>query len=211
METQKLQDNWLRLAGKYCENKNLLLFYLENIIKNYSERKRYYHNLVHINAMLKQASENKNNIQNYDEILFAIWFHDIIYKATSKNNEEKSADFAKSTLKKISNGKINIDNVYQLIMSTKTHEIVLTKNNDNAFLLDFDLSILGQSWELYQTYIQNIRKEYKIYPDLLYKPARKKVLEHFLNRENLFFTEKYQDLFEVNARKNLEHEIQLLS
>jgi len=211
LETQKLQDNWLRLAGKYCENKNLLLFYLENIIKNYSERKRYYHNLVHINAMLKQASENKNNIQNYDEMLFAIWFHDIIYKATSKNNEEKSADFAKSTLKKISNGKINIDNVYQLIMSTKTHEIVLTKNNDNAFLLDFDLSILGQSWEVYQTYIQNIRKEYKIYPDLLYKPARKKVLEHFLNRENLFFTEKYQDLFEDNARKNLEHEIQLLS
>lgn len=211
MDIQKIQEAWLQLAEKYCKNKNLVSFYWENIIKNYTNKKRYYHNLIHINSMLDQASENKNNINNYDEMLFAIWFHDIIYKATSKKNEEKSADFAKSALKKISNGKINIDNVYQLIISTKKHEILFTKNTDNAFLLDFDLSILGQSWELYQTYIQNIREEYKIYPDILYKPARKKVLEHFLNRENLFFTKKYQDLFEDKARKNLEQEIQSLS
>ena len=77
-------------------------------------------------------------------------------------------------------------------------------------MLDFDLAILGQDWGIYESYTQNIRKEYKLYPDFLNNPSRKKVLENFLNRKMLFFTEKHQDLFEEKARGNLR-EIKLLS
>ena len=161
--------------------------------------------------MLLQAKENREQIIDFDALLFAIWFHDIIYKTSKKNNEEKSAEFASSVLKNLSKEKIHVNTVAQLIISTKSHQIILNENNDNAFMLDFDLSILGQDWESYKGYIQNIRKEYKLYPDFLYNPSRKKVLEHFLNRKTLFFTEKYQDILEDKARVNLIREIKLLS
>ena len=150
-------------------------------------------------------------IIDFDALLFAIWFHDIIYKASKKNNEEKSAEFASSVLKNLSKEKIHFNTVAQLIISTKSHQIILKENNDNAFMLDFDLSILGQDWEIYKAYIQNIRKEYKLYPDFLYNPSRRKILENFLNRKSLFFTKKYQDIFEDKARVNLIREIKLLS
>ncbi|PQJ79837.1 HD domain-containing protein [Polaribacter porphyrae] len=211
MSIENLHKSWVQLSEKYFKNDAEIAFLWNKIKNNYSSKNRYYHNLMHIASMLEKASENKNEIHNYDELRFAIWFHDIIYTSTSKRNEEKSADFAKSALKNIVKQKIDVKIIYQLIISTKKHQIILNNNFDNAFLLDFDLSILGQEWKIYENYIQNIRKEYKIYPDFLYNPARKKVLLSFLNREKLYFTNKYQDLFEEKARQNLTKEIELLS
>ena len=96
-------------------------------------------------------------------------------------------------------------------MSTKEHKIILQNDSINQFMLDFDLSILGQDWKIYKTYISSIRKEYSMYPDFLYNPGRKKVLENFLKRESLFFTEFYKNLYEEKARENLSNEIKLLS
>lgn len=210
MDTKNLHKAWLNLGQKHCQD----IFYLESlwneIEKKYSEKSRHYHNLNHIQAMLKLAEENKKDLIDVDVVLFAIWFHDIIYKSSSKSNEEKSAEFAKDSLKEIGLETSKIEKVYQLIISTKAHKIIVN-DNDNNYLLDFDLAILGQDWEVYQHYIKNIRKEYKIYPDFLYNPGRKKVLKSFLKRGNLFFTEKYQALFEEKARENLTKEIKLLS
>jgi predicted metal-dependent HD superfamily phosphohydrolase len=97
-----------------------------------------------------------------------------------------------------------------MIVSTQKHELILKQNQDNAHLLDLDLSILGTDWETYQKYIHNIRKEYKIYPDFMYKPGRKKVLKHFLDRETLYFTDDFRNKHEVKARENLKREIKLL-
>lgn len=55
-------------------------------------------------------------------------------------------------------------------------------------------------------YTKQIRKEYSIYPDFLYKPGRKKVLEHFLQLENIFKTDYFKTKYEVQARKNIESE-----
>ncbi|WP_397444923.1 hypothetical protein [Polaribacter sp. R77954] len=208
MIVDSLHKSWLQLAEAYFKTTSESSFCWQKIQKNYSSKSRYYHNLIHIQSMLKKASENKNRITNYDELLFAIWFHDIVYKATSKKNEAKSADFAKSALKTISRDRLDINSIHKLIISTKKHQIILKENTDNAFLLDFDLAILGADWKVYETYIQNIRREYKIYPDLIYKPARKKVLLHFLDREKLYFTDTYQQLYEERARKNIKKEIQ---
>ena len=211
MRTDIVYKEWLPLAKKYCDDLLLIAYLWEKIEKKYAGKNRHYHNLRHIHSMLLQAKENREQIIDFDALLFAIWFHDIIYKTSKKNNEEKSAEFASSVLKNLSKEKIHFNTVAQLIISTKSHQIILNENNDNAFMLDFDLSILGQDWESYKGYIQNIRKEYKLYPDFLYNPSRKKVLEHFLNRKTLFFTEKYQDILEDKARVNLIREIKLLS
>lgn len=74
-----------------------------------------------------------------------------------------------------------------------------------------DLSILGADWDIYQTYIKNIRTEYKIYPDFAYNKGRIKVLQHFLDLEKIYKTAELQERFESQARRNLQQEIALLS
>lgn len=201
---------WKQLGRGFSKDEIYLESIWEQLFKHYSRKNRHYHGLSHIWNMLTQSDECKAELVDKEMVDFAIWFHDIIYKATQKNNEEKSADLARKVLKRLSLNASRIETVYNLIVSTKKHQVIESSNLDNAYLLDFDLSILGQSWEVYETYIKNIRKEYKIYPDFLYKPGRKKVLKHFLERKTLYFTEKYLDLYESQARKNLEKEIQLL-
>jgi predicted metal-dependent HD superfamily phosphohydrolase len=206
-----LYSDWLALSRKYHDDTFLLDSVWKKIENNYTDCNRYYHNFTHIQSMLKLATDNKTQIIDFDSLLFAIWFHDIIYKSSKQNNEVKSAEFTETVLSNFSLSELKIKRISQLIVSTKSHQIILTENNDNAFLLDFDLAILGQDWSIYKTYIQNIRKEYKFYPDFIYNPGRKKVLDNFLNRKTLFFTDKYQGLFEETARENLKRELNLLS
>ncbi|MEE9406731.1 MAG: hypothetical protein V3V28_01525 [Polaribacter sp.] len=211
MDIKELYKDWIELAEKYCQDLSVLNTISIKIKKKYSERNRHYHNLQHIDTMLKLAKENASEIKDLDEVLFAIWFHDIIYKSRSKKNEEKSAKYLKKLLRKSKFKGLNNDKIDQLIMATKKHQIIVDTDLDNAFLLDFDLSILGKNWDVYQEYTQQIRKEYRMFPNFLYIPARKKVLQGFLNREKLFFTEKYQELFEEQARRNLQKELDLFS
>ncbi len=208
---ETLHTNWKELADKYCKSDEYVESVWKEIQKSYTGKKRHYHNLNHISKMLFLANENEAEIVDKEAVLFSIWFHDIVYKSSKKDNEEKSAEFAEKTLKLFSIEEERIKKVSTLILSTKKHQILISEDNDNAYLLDFDLSILGQDWSIYEEYIKNIRKEYRMYPDFLYKPGRKKVLESFLNRDTLYFTSKYKTLFEEKARQNLKKEMKALS
>ena len=208
---EKLRRNWIKLGKRYTTDVKPLESIWDQIEANYTDKKRHYHGLSHLNYMIDLTEENSDFLQDKDAVLFAVWFHDIVYKATKSDNEEESAVIAIRTLQSIGVGTEKIKKVKDLILSTDGHKIITDTDEDNAYFLDFDLAILGQDWNIYETYIQNIRKEYSIYPDLLYKPGRKKVLSHFLDRERLYFTEKYQNLLEAKARENLKKELKLLS
>ena len=155
--------------------------------------------------MILELEEVKDKISDYDSILFSIFYHDIIYKATSKDNEEKSAELAKTRLEKLNIPSEKITRIYNQILATKSHK--KSKDSDTNFLLDADLAILGQDWEMYENYTQQIRKEYSIYPDFMYKPGRKKVLTHFLEFDEIFKTDYFKEKYEVNARLNIQREL----
>ncbi len=198
------------LASKYSFSEILVTELWNELIKNYSHKNRHYHSLSHIDNMINQAEVIQDSISNYDAFLFAIWYHDIIYKSSKNDNEEKSADFCKNKLKSLKIDEKTIDNIQKLILSTKKHQIILSNNNDNAYLLDIDLSILGSDWNTYLEYTQNIRKEYAIFPNFIYNKGRKKVLNNFLERDTLYFTKDYKNEYEKQARENLKKEIELL-
>ncbi len=103
-----------------------------------------------------------------------------------------------------------IESCVNLIISTKKHEVINAQDEDNAYLLDWDLAILGSSWKWYKDYTEKIRKEYSMFPDFMYKKGRKNVLQHFLTRPRIYYTEKYHHLWEANARNNLQKELDLL-
>jgi len=204
-----LEDNWQNLSSDYA-NDSITNALWQTIKLQYTSKNRYYHNLEHLHNMLLQLEDIATAINDLDSLKFAIWYHDIVYKSTNKDNEEQSALFAEKALKALNYDVFKVEKVRNFIISTKNHELLLAKSNDNAYLLDLDLSILGTNWETYKIYIQNIRKEYKIYPNMLYKPGRKKVLKHFLERDSLFFTEEFKTKFENQARENLKKEIKML-
>lgn len=204
-----LEHNWYSLASNYADN-TLAASLFEDIKTHYSSKKRHYHNLSHLYKMLQQLEDYATEIKDLDSLKFSIWYHDIIYKSTNKDNEEQSALFAEKALTTTTFNHEKILNVKKLILSTKKHELIITENTDNAYLLDLDLSILGTDWNIYQQYIKNIRKEYKIYPNFMYNPGRKKVLKHFLERDTLYFTNVFKLKFEKQARENLKREIDIL-
>ena len=205
----ELKHRWTQL----CNNKDSqLTSQLWNEIETqYSEKYRHYHTLNHLYHMFQAYDEVEPLIHHKATFQFAIWYHDIIYKASKNNNEEQSARVAVDRSQKLSLENSQIELIKTLIISTKKHSILADKYiSDNAYLLDIDLSILGSDWNSYQTYCSNIRKEYKIYPTFMYNKGRKQVLKHFLDRDSLYFTEYFKEKFETQARKNIKRELELL-
>ena len=203
-----LKQTFIELIANYSKDVALANELWNDIDLHYSSKNRYYHTLNHLENLLNQLLEVKNEIKDWNCILFTLYYHDIIYKATKSDNEDKSADFAKKIMIKLSVAKSIIDNCKSQILATKKH--LFNLDLDINYFIDADLSILGQDWDLYSSYYKNVRKEYSIYPDLLYNPGRKKVLKYFLAMEKIFKTDYFYQKFESNARKNLKKEYDLL-
>jgi predicted metal-dependent HD superfamily phosphohydrolase len=85
--------------------------------KAYSRKSRYYHNLTHIEEMLVCFETYKSGLQFPDEVLFALFYHDIIYKSSKKDNELKSAELAVGLFQlqwQISRAMTNFNGKFQL-------------------------------------------------------------------------------------------------
>jgi predicted metal-dependent HD superfamily phosphohydrolase len=203
-----LKERFQHICFQYSQDQNLIDNLWSEIEKKYSEKKRHYHDLEHLENMFSELDPLKDKISNFTHISFSVFYHDVIYDASSRINEEKSAEFAKLKLQKLNLNSDCIEKISEQIIATKAHQQSIDR--DTNYLLDADLSILGKDLETYIDYTKKIRKEYSIYPDLLYKPGRKNVLKHFLALENIFKTEDFREKYEVRARENIRFEIDLL-
>ena len=188
---QSLESRWNDLASEYTSNQHLVQKLWKELQRCYSASSRYYHNLTHIETLLHLAEEHQKFIRQKNLVSFAVFYHDIIYKTTRSDNEERSAAVATERLKELHVAEEEIDTVQEMILATKTHQ--LHQEEDVNLLVDFDLSILGADWEQYATYSQQIRKEYSLYPDVLYNNGRKKVLQHFLDRPSIYLRHATRD------------------
>lgn len=203
-----LKERFIELLTKYTDNNRLKDELWTEIEKNYSSKKRHYHTFQHLENLLSQLTEVKSEIQNWETILFTLFYHDIIYNSVKSNNEEKSAELAEKRMKQISVSNDKIELCKKQILATKSH--IKSTDSDTNYFTDADLSILGQNWETYLLYCKNVRKEYSIYPTLVYNPGRKKVLNHFLSMDRIFKTDFFYNKFETQARQNLQQEIESL-
>ena len=111
-------------------------------------------------------------------------------------------------MEQISVNKETIQRCNRHILATKTHS--LSEDSDTNYFTDADLSVLGKEWKLYTVYYINVRKEYSIYPDLMYNSGRKKVLTHFLEMNRIFKTDYFYRKFEEQAKENISRELSLL-
>jgi predicted metal-dependent HD superfamily phosphohydrolase len=176
----------------------------QEVAAQYADHSRHYHTMAHVENLINELFPVKVCFQHWHVVVFAVVYHDIIYKASKSNNEEKSAGLAVKRLSDIGVPGEFIRRCAEFIMATKRHEPV---DDEIDLFTDADLSILGSSADVYQLYTLQVRQEYSIYPDLLYKPGRKKVLHHFLEMENIYKTVFFRDKYENTARRNLENEL----
>ena len=202
-----LKDNYAELLSKIGFGTNEIQQNWLDLEKAYSKKSRHYHNLTHIQDMMACYEKYSDQLEFPNEVLYAIFYHDYIYVSSKKDNELKSAEFAVKILPKETT--LNSELVFDMICATQLHQHNAIE--DTNWLIDFDLKILARDWDGYKTYFEQIRKEYRIYPDFLYKPGRAKALKHFLENEFIFQTDEFRNLYEKKARANIEKEISLLS
>ncbi|MCP1298913.1 hypothetical protein NK356_07040 [Chryseobacterium sp. S0630] len=203
-----LKNQFEQLCAPFTEDQQLIRDLWREIETRYSEKGRHYHNLLHLENMFKELDAVKMNISDFTALSFSVFYHDVIYDAASKANEEKSAAKAEKRLTELHINQDKISLISAQILATKSHQ--RSDDEDTNYLLDADLSVLGKDFKTYSEYTQNIRKEYSIYPDFLYKPGRKKVLKHFLELESIFKTEYFKEKYEAQAKENIAAELQLL-
>src|SRR5688500_8542098 len=190
-----LHPTFIQLLSQYTEDKNLINELWTEIEANYSDKKRHYHTLSHLQNLLAQLTEVKPAIKNWNVILFTLFYHDIIYNSKKSDNEEKSAELAEKRMVQVGIPKEMIELCKNQILATKSP--TSADDPDTNYFTDADLSVLGMDWETYTQYHKGVRKEYAIYPIIIYNPGRKKVINHFLSMERIYKTDYFFNKFEV--------------
>ena len=200
---------WEQLAGRYCSDPALIDRFFNEIERKYTTTRRYYHNLQHIQALLAFCESYTAQLKDTTVVAFSIFYHDIIYNVLRKDNEPRSAQLAVNRLQALSVPSEKIEQVKLYIEATQTHAITasVTHTSDLQLFLDFDMSILGAPWAAYEAYTQQVRREYRIYPDKIYYPGRKQFLQHCLQTEHIFQTAVFRAVYEGRARENMAHEL----
>lgn len=205
------KKEWFSIFDKFSVEKRKSEEAFDKISKDYGSENRFFHDIKHVENLLKFFNQRKDSIRDYDSMRLAAWFHDAVYDVEAANNEEQSAIYARRILKELGIPEDVIVKVEKLILATFKHENA-DNDNDCSIFLDGDLSILGGDDAVYDAYAKSIWQEYsRIASREYYKQRRKQVLENFLKRERIYFTNEMFEKFEDKARKNIEREIKSLA
>jgi predicted metal-dependent HD superfamily phosphohydrolase len=201
-----IKDEFLRIVPKYTNDPELSDQLWDEIERAYSHKQRYYHNLVHLDHFTVTLNSVKDKFENWDTVVFAVAYHDIVYNVLKSNNEEKSAEVASKRLNEIGFPRELVERCHHMILATKRHA---AEDVETDLFTDADLSILGSEPDEYARYRTQIRKEYGLFPDFVYNSGRKKVLQHFLGMTRIFKQAPFIQL-ESSARRNMRDELKTL-
>ena len=92
----------------------------ESVVRLYQQPGRFYHNLSHVETMRFAASQMQSQLDPL-VVDMAILFHDAVYRPGLRDNEQRSAEFAKNTLfNLVSHAQITA--ISDLILATKNYE-----------------------------------------------------------------------------------------
>ncbi|WP_294674955.1 hypothetical protein [uncultured Fluviicola sp.] len=202
-----LKETFTNLAKGYSDDLEQVDRLWEELVSFYADEHRYYHSLSHLENVFLRLKEVRELISDWDVVLFSLFYHDVIYDVEKPDNEEQSADLAEKRLLQLQVPVARIQKCREQILATKNHDF--HSDRDTNYFTDADLSILGQDWETYLAYAENVRKEYAVFPDAVYNPGRTRVLKHFLQMDRIFKTDYFYDRLEKQAKENMQRELEL--
>lgn len=194
---------WKALGAATCDE----ALYHE-LIARYSEPHRKYHTTRHLDDCFARLLEVEARAIHRQEIELALWFHDAIYDTRRKDNEEKSAEWARSAALRLGLPNAAAERVHALIMATRHN--ATPDDPDARLLVDIDLSILGAGAERFDEYERQIREEYAWVREFLFRSERRKILKSFIARPRIFNTGHFFRTHEAQARANIERSLRQL-
>ncbi len=203
------KDHWLALwhrLGTFPDGQIIAAY--SDILIQYSQPHRKYHNLEHISHCLAEFQAVRHLALDIDALELAIWYHDAIYEIGASDNEERSAILAQVVMNSFDLPTGLIDKVKAIIIATK-HEKV-PDDHDAKLMLDIDISNLGQA-DKFKESNRLVREEYSSVPANLFANGRSNILQSFLDRPSIYLTEFFQQKYEDSARKNIESAIKALN
>lgn len=190
----------------------------------YSQSHRYYHNLEHLEEMLKHVPDNYAEVQI---VIEAILFHDFVHLptpvATGLNEALSIAEYlsynAKALSVNIPFGKNNEGSfeyerrVIEAINATARHtEDQQYLGVTSKLVLDLDLSTFALPWDEYLVWKDKIEKENQeiwgsYFSSIDIKKGRGAFLQKLLARKHLFYL---NIKWENAARHNIQRDIEML-
>jgi predicted metal-dependent HD superfamily phosphohydrolase len=180
----------------------------QEVVNAYSELRRQYHSLAHLEECLTSLSTVQRLCSHASEVAIALWFHDAIYDSRRDDNEEQSASWAERATQAHGMSQSVSQRIRALVLATKHSE--QPQDPDAKILVDIDLSILGATEERFNEYEAQVRQEYGWVPEVDFRKGRQRILESLLSRSAIYSTEYFHDLLEAQARSNLRRSLVLL-
>lgn len=201
-------DRWTALWQRLGARSNGLAVF-ERLAAVYAEPTRAYHNAKHIGDCLTHLDTSRSLAGHPDEVEAAIWFHDAVYVPGRTDNEEQSAELARTSLLEAQVPWEVTERIASLVLATR--HATTPHQPDEALLCDIDLSILGAPPEWFDLFERQIRQEYANVPEQIYRTRRSEILRGFLNRPSIFQTAWFRERYEARARENLDRVLRTLS
>lgn len=178
---------------------------LDRLLARYGEVHRAYHTLQHLTECFMLRDHLGTACSLPAEVDLALFFHDAVYEPMRSDNEKQSAAWLDSIATCAGVATIARERLRALVMVTRHDGQPSTV--DEAVLVDTDLGILGASDERFDEYDRQVRQEYRRVLMVLYRRKRREILESFLDRETIYFSDAYRDALETQARANLTRAI----
>ena len=167
--------------------------------RSWSGMSRHYHTLTHLDACLRELDDMRDLALHPAEVELALWLHDAVYRSWRRDNEQRSADLAASTLRCATIE--SVERIRQMILATM--HSAEAQSGDTALVTDIDLSILGQPPDVYALFERAIRREYWWVPRTRYVAGRRRVLAGFLERATIYHHRRFHEKYEAQARTNI--------
>ncbi|WP_305804673.1 hypothetical protein [Stenotrophomonas sp. YIM B06876] len=182
---------------------------LAQIETAYATPPRAYHNLAHVQALLRHYRDVAAGPgwQQPREVCLAVLYHDAIYEAGRRDNEARSAQLALQAITRwLPDAGIDAARVGALINLTARHGQLRAEqlDADAALFLDSDMAILGAAAEVFDAYDRGIAEEYRgKVPGVLFRLNRRRFLAGVLAQPRIFFSDFFHTRYDAAARANL--------
>jgi predicted metal-dependent HD superfamily phosphohydrolase len=199
-----LAEAWLRTAARSGARDDVAGIGAD-LLGRWSEPHRRYHDLAHLDAVLRHVDELAAEAPAPDAVRLAAWFHDAVYDPSAPDNEERSAELAERALLRMRVPDDVLDEVARLVRLTATHQVEAGDGNA-AVLCDADLAVLAGDEHAYGAYVAAVRAEYGHLDDDAFGAGRAQVLARLLERQPLFRT-RGGAAWEAPARRNVAAEL----
>jgi predicted metal-dependent HD superfamily phosphohydrolase len=204
-DSSLLLESWLSAwaGGGACHDGSVLG---NELLLRYSEPQRRYHSRQHLSECLAAYAEVRVLAVHPAEVELALWFHDAIYDIHRHDNEERSAEWARTALLDAGVEYDAAQRVAAMVLATRHAQPPTTA--DEQLIVDIDLAILGAAPERYAEYERQVRAEYAFVPGWLFGRKRRAILRSFRDRTYIYGTEHFRTQLEERARANIGASLQ---